>query len=76
MASIVVTFFTTHAALRAEKAAKAANIPASLGPAPRHLSVDCTLALSVSTSHDQQIRAILESQGIQFSGIHDQDQDK
>ncbi|MBL7134704.1 MAG: DUF3343 domain-containing protein [Phycisphaerae bacterium] len=67
---IIVTFFTTHAALRAEKAAKAAGIPASLVPTPRQFSVDCTVAMSSPSSHKEQVRAILEAQGIEISGMH------
>ena len=69
-ARTIVTFFTTHAALRAEKAAKAAGIPASLVPTPRELSVDCTVAMTFPPSHTEQVRAILEAQGIEIGGIH------
>lgn len=73
MARTIVTFFTTHAALRAEKAAKAAGVPASLVPAPREFSADCTVAMSFPFSHQEQVRAILEVQRIEISGMHQVD---
>ena len=67
---IVVTFFTTHAALRAEKALKAVEVAARLIPAPRALSADCTIALRFPRVEEHRVRAVFEAQGIETSGFH------
>lgn len=67
---IVATFFTTHATLRAEKMLRQAGIAAELIPAPRSLSADCTIALAFATANLQDVRAILEAEGIEPSGFH------
>jgi hypothetical protein len=66
----VATFFTTHAALRAEKALQEAGIPGRLIPAPRALSADCTVALAFASSHEHRVRDILAAQAIEVSGFH------
>lgn len=66
----VATFFTTHAALRAEELVKQAGIPGRLIPAPRHLSADCTVALAFSSSHERHVRNILSAHAIETSGFH------
>jgi hypothetical protein len=67
----IITFFTTHSALCAEKAAGQASIPARLIPTPRAYSVDCTVALSFPSSHREQLLAILSTQDIEINGVHD-----
>ncbi len=68
---IIVTFFTTHAALRAEKVLKEAGIAAELIPAPRALSADCTIALRFPQVEEHRVRAVFEVQGIEASGFHE-----
>jgi hypothetical protein len=67
----IITFFTTHSALCAERAARQANIPARLILTPRMFSVDCTVALSFHSSHREQLCAILRTQEIEINGVHD-----
>jgi hypothetical protein len=66
----VATFFTTHAALRAEELVKQAGIPGRLIPAPRDLSPDCTVALAFPAWQKDRVQAILSDGGIEASGIH------
>ena len=66
----VATFFTTHAALRAEELVKRAGIPAKLIPAPRHLSADCTIALAFPSEFRDQVGSILGAHGVEASGFH------
>jgi hypothetical protein len=66
----VATFFTTHAALRAEGLLKQAGIPGRLIPAPRDLSPDCTVALAFPAWQKDRVQAILSDGGIEASGIH------
>jgi hypothetical protein len=65
----IATFFTTHAALRAEKLLRAAGIPGRLIPAPRHLSADCTVALAFPSPERDRVREILEQHGLETSGL-------
>jgi hypothetical protein len=66
----VATFFTTHAALRADKVLKQEGIAARLIPAPRYLSADCTIALLFAARDEHPVRAILEKHGVETSGFH------
>lgn len=66
----IVTFFTTHGALRAEKLVTEAGIPAKLVPTPRRFSADCTVALSFPASWVEQVQAILDDQGVPLAGVH------
>jgi hypothetical protein len=66
----VATFFTTHAALRAEELVKQAGIPGRLIPAPRALSPDCTVALVFPSSQGSQVQDILSAHAIETSGFH------
>jgi len=70
VARTFVTFHTTHAALSAEKAAKAAGIPVRLVPTPRQFSVDCTVSMSFDSQYDEPVRAILDNEGIEAGGMH------
>ena len=65
----IATFYTTHAALRAEKLLKREGIVGRLVPTPRHLSADCTMALLFMTSDRPRVEAILEEHGVDLSGV-------
>jgi len=66
----VVTFFTTHAALRAEELVKRAGIPGRLIPAPRDLSADCTVALAFPPSREDRVRDLFAAHAVETSGFH------
>jgi hypothetical protein len=66
----IATFFTTHAALRAEKALQNAGIPGKLIPAPRALSADCTIALAFPSSLRDTVRSVLATATIETSGFY------
>ena len=66
----VVTFFTTHAAFRAEKLLKQAGLTAKLIPAPRKISADCAIALRLSASDEPRARAILDEHNVDASGFY------
>jgi hypothetical protein len=65
----IATFFTTHAALRAEQLLHEAGIHGQLVPAPRHLSSDCTIALTFPRVEQERVRELLDHNGIEPSGI-------
>jgi hypothetical protein len=73
--SNIATFFTTHAALLAEKVVKQAGIAGKLIPSPRQVSTDCTIALSYSRAMQDRVGDILKSHGIETSGVYALDED-
>jgi N-acyl-L-homoserine lactone synthetase len=66
----VVTFFTTHAAFRADKLLRQAGLAAKLIPAPRKISADCAIALRLPASDEQRARTILDEHNVAVSGFH------
>jgi hypothetical protein len=66
----ILTFFTTHAALRAEKVLREAGVAVKVIPVPRHLSAECTVAVAFSGSLADRVRGILSGSGIETSGIY------
>jgi len=66
----IATFFTTHAALRAEELVRDAGIPGRLIPAPRSVSADCTVALAFPPSDEDRVRGLLADHAVETSGFH------
>jgi hypothetical protein len=69
--SIVATFVSTHAALRAEKVARAAGLVVRMVPVPRHLSTDCHMGLQTAAAHRETLTGLLRIHRIE-AVIHDQ----
>ncbi len=65
-ASSILTFPSTHCALRAERVAKAAAILVKMVPVPRHLSPDCNMGMKVSAAEVQSVEGLLASEHIEF----------
>jgi hypothetical protein len=61
---LILVFHTTHETLRAEAAFKAARIRSRLVPKPREARDDCAMALVLSRDEEEQIRSLLEAQGL------------
>ena len=61
----IAAFPTTHAALRAERAARDAGLTVQMVPVPRAISSDCHLGMQAPVEQMEQLRSILESQGIE-----------
>jgi hypothetical protein len=66
----VVLFYTTSAAMRAEKVLKKAEISVKLIPTPRELSSDCGIAMRFSWAQVENVRNSLDSAGVEVAGIH------
>ncbi len=66
----VATFFTTHAAMRAEKALKEAGVAVQLIPTPRSISSDCTVSLLFPSPQENQVCEILAAARVETSGFH------
>ena len=65
----VVTFFSTSAAIRAEKVARSAGCIVKLIPMPRHLSADCGTALRIQSEDLSKIRELFAGSKVQFTEI-------
>ena len=66
----VVLFYTTSAAMRAEKILKSGDLTIKLIPTPRELSSDCGIALRFDWSQAQHVKILLDSAGVEIDGIH------
>lgn len=66
----VVLFYSTSAAIRAEKLIQQEGLKVKLIPVPRHLSSDCGICLRFDNNDVEEIRTILNSQKIEFDSIH------
>ena len=66
----VVLFYSTSAAIRAEKLTKGAGLKVKLIPVPRQLSSDCGISLRFECDQADAVRSVLEAKGLETQGIH------
>lgn len=66
----VTLFYTSSAALRAEKVLGQAGLTVKLIPTPRQLSSDCGLALRFNASQQQQVENLLLQANVEVAGIY------
>ncbi len=66
----VILFHTTSSAMRAEKLLAKEGFVVKLIPTPREFSSDCGVALRFDWTQCQQIKMILDVEGIEIAGIH------
>jgi len=66
----VVLFYSTSAAIRAEKLIQGAGLNVKLIPVPRNLSSDCGICLRFDNNDIEEIRTILKTQEIEYDSIH------
>lgn len=68
---VVVTFDSTHAALKAEKSLLALGIRIKAIPVPRKISSDCGIAIRFDDVLDvEEVRNVLLRSGISHAGVH------
>ena len=65
----VVLFYTTSAAIRAEKLLKGAGLAVKLIPTPRQFSSDCGIALRFDWTEAERARALLNEATVETTGI-------
>ncbi len=63
--SCIVTFPSTHLALRGERVAHEAGIQVRMVPVPRQISSDCNMGMEASTDCMERLRSLLTSKGIE-----------
>ena len=61
----IVTFPTTHGALRAEREAAEAGIEVRMIPVPRGISSDCNMGMEAAVGDEPQLRRLLSARGIE-----------
>lgn len=66
----VVLFYTTSAAMRAEKVTKKAGLDVKLVPTPRQLSSDCGIALRFNREEGDDVRSVLAKARVAHDGLH------
>lgn len=66
----VVLFYTSSAALRAEKLLIKAALKVKLIPTPRELSSDCGMALRFVWSDEPRVRELLDSANVETASLH------
>lgn len=66
----LITFGTTHHALRAEQVVGGSLSSAMLIPLPREISSDCGLALRFHQANLQEIKSKLKEAGVAITGIY------
>ena len=66
----VLTFPSSHYALKAEKTCKDAGICVALIPLPRDISADCGVSLIVRPDMLREAEMLLEEKGVPLDGVH------
>lgn len=67
----VITFHSTHLAIKAERALRAASIDVRMIPVPRHISSNCGVAVCFSGSDENCVLEQLASVKVEVEGIFD-----
>lgn len=66
----LITFDSTHHALRAETLLEAAGLTIMIIPTPRELSASCGLAITYRPEDAARVTAVLRDGGIQTGGSY------
>ena len=66
----VITFISTHHAIKAEKRLKAGNFELELIPTPRDLSSECGFTLLVKNCESQPLVIFLEEDNLSLDRIY------
>jgi hypothetical protein len=64
MPRLLALFQSTRAVIRADKLCKQNEIKGKIIPVPREISSECGMAIELDISSKEQVKAILEKEGI------------
>jgi hypothetical protein len=67
---LVITFKSTHFALKTEKILKDLNYSFKLIPTPRNISSNCGLAIRIKKIDKEEILNILRSEEVEIEGFY------
>lgn len=66
----LITFHSTHHALKAEKVLKDSGIGMEVVPVPREFSSNCGIAMSVAWEKQEEVIAILNDNNVPIEAMH------
>lgn len=67
---LVITFYTTTAAMAMELSCKQAGMEGRLIPVPGSISADCGLAWCAKLESEELLMQHMQNQGIEHQGVH------
>jgi len=67
---LVITFSSTHYALKAEKVLEEAGLEIELIPVPRELSSSCGLAIPILEEEEDKAVEVLRENQVETEGVH------
>lgn len=70
MFSQILTFYSTHHALAAERILKDQGIAQTIVPTPRSISGNCGIAIRIDASQADDVVRILADEGVEVEGSH------
>jgi len=69
-ARAVILVYSTHGAVRAERALLSAGVPCRMVPVPRQLSSECGVCLELAADRCDAAAALLADLSIETAGVH------
>lgn len=66
---LIVTFYTTSAAMATEKACKENGVDGNLISAPRELSADCGISFATDVNNKEMIEKLLQDKNIEYEKL-------
>ena len=67
---LIVTFYTTSAAMAAEKACGKAGLPGRIIPVPREITADCGLGWRTAPENRERTESLFQSLSLETDGYH------
>lgn len=67
---MVITFYSTHFALKSEKILQDLNYDFELIPTTRKISLNCGIAIKIKAQEKNEIEHILKSHNVEVENIH------
>ena len=67
---LIVTFYTTSAAMAAEKACEQAGLPGRIIPVPREITSDCGLGWRTEPENRERTETLFQSLALETDGYH------
>jgi len=72
--SCIITFSSTHHALRAEELIEEQQIQLDIIPIPREITAECGLGIKVAYEKREEVEGLLTENNINMAGIYSLDQ--
>ncbi|MCL4499840.1 MAG: DUF3343 domain-containing protein [Chloroflexi bacterium] len=71
-ASLIVTFPSTHAAMKAERTLAEKKVPIVMIPVPRFITADCGIALRFPAEKRDEVEQALNRAAVDFKRIYEE----